>query len=139
MLRCLLTNCDEKFNYLNNNKYFIGIMMLVLNLGSKYLSLEISQNQEQILSNKIIRRFVLFSVTFVATRDIWVALSLTAVFIVLVSGIFNENSDYCVVSKNKYFREITKNDFDKATQIVKLYDIQEREKKENEKKVNNES
>ena len=43
------------------------------------------------LSNKIIRRFVLFSVTFVATRDIWVALTLTAVFIVLVSGIFNEN------------------------------------------------
>ena len=130
MLSCFLNNCDQKFQYLNNSKYFVGIMMLVLNLGSKYLSLELSQNQEQILSNKIIRRFVLFSVIFVATRDIWVALGLTAVFIVLVSGIFNEDSDYCVVSKAKYFKEITKNDFDKASQIIKLYEIQEREKRE---------
>ena len=119
---------------LNNSKYFAGIMMLVLNLGSRFLIMELSQNQEQILSNKIIRRFVLFSVVFAATKDIWVSLVLTATFIVLVSGLFNENSDYCVVSKRKYFKEITKIDYEKAQQIIKLYDIQQKEKVELEKK-----
>ena len=89
------------------------------------------------MSNKIIRRFVLFSVVFAATKDIWVSLVLTAVFIVLVTGLFNENSDYCVVSKRKYFKEITKIDFEKAQQIIKLYEIQQKEKKELENKKSN--
>ena len=131
---CFFNKCNEKMLQLNNSKYFAGIMMLVLNLGSRFLIMELSQNQEQILSNKIIRRFVLFSVVFAATKDIWVSLVLTATFIVLVSGLFNENSDYCVVSKRKYFKEITKIDYEKAQQIIKLYDIQQKEKVELEKK-----
>ena len=135
---CFFNRCSQRMIELNNSKYFAGIMMLVLNLGSRFLVMELSQNQEQILSNKIIRRFVLFSVVFAATKDIWVSLVLTAVFIVLVTGLFNENSDYCVVSKRKYFKEITKIDFEKAQQIIKLYEIQQREKKEleNKKKSN---
>ena len=123
---CLFNKCNEKMLQLNS-KYFAGIMMLALNLGSRFLIMELSQNQEQILSNKIIRRFVLFSV-FAVTKDIWVSLILSAAFIILVSGLFNENSDYCVVSKRKYFKEITKIDYEKVQQIMKLYEIQKKEK-----------
>ena len=77
---------------LNTSKYFAGLMILFLNLGSKYLALELSETQEQMLSNKIIRRVMVFTVVFVSTRDIWVSLITTAIFIVLVSGLFNENS-----------------------------------------------
>ena len=133
---CLFNRCNQKMLELNNSKYFAGIMMLVLNLGSRFLVMELSQNQEQILSNKIIRRFVLFSVVFAATKDIWVSLILSAAFVILVSGLFNENSDYCVVSKRKYFKEITKTDFEKAQQIIKLYEIQKKEQQELENKKN---
>ena len=61
-MNCLFNKCNQRMLELNNSKYFAGIMMIVLNLGSRYLVMELSQNQEQILSNKIIRRFVLFSV-----------------------------------------------------------------------------
>ena len=133
-LHCIFNNCNSKMMELTNSKYFAGIMMLTLNLGPRFLVMELSQNQEQILSNKIIRRFVLFSVLFVATRDIWVSITLTAAFIVLVTGIFNEDSDYCVVPKRKYFKEITKIDFEKAQQIIKLYELQKKEKNEIKKK-----
>ena len=55
---------------LNTSKYFAGMMMLVLNLGSAFLVMELSESQEQLLSNKIIRRFVIFTVVFISTRDI---------------------------------------------------------------------
>ena len=71
---------------------------------------------------------------FASTKDIWVSLILSAAFIILVSGLFNENSDYCVVSKRKYFKEITKIDYEKAQQIMKLYEIQKKEKQELENK-----
>ena len=59
---------------LNTNKYFTGIMMIVLNLGSRFLIMELSENQEELLNNKIIRRFVVFTVVFIATKDIYVSL-----------------------------------------------------------------
>jgi len=114
----------EKLLHLNHSKYFAGISMLLLNLGSRYIAMELSYSQEQLLSNKIIRRLLVFTVVFVATRDVWVSFVLTAVFIILVSGIFNENSGYCILPKSKIFRQISKNDFEKAQQIIKLYQLQ---------------
>ena len=85
-------NLDKTIKNLNSSKYFAGLMILFLNLSSRYLALELSETQEQMLSNKLIRRFIIFTVVFVSTRDIWVSFIITAVFIILVSGLFNENS-----------------------------------------------
>ena len=87
------------FNTLNQSKYFAGIMMIVLNLGSKYITMELSENQDELFKNKIIRRFLVFTVVFVAARDIFVSLIITGVFIILVSGLFNENSRFALVTK----------------------------------------
>ena len=81
---------------LNNSKFFIGLTMILVNLGSKYLVEELSANQAQLFNNTIIRRIILFSVIFMATKDIVISLSLTAAFIILVTGLFNENSRFCV-------------------------------------------
>ena len=113
-----------KLSDLNNNKYFTGIMILVLNLGSRFLVMELSNTQKQILSNKIIRRFVVFTVVFIATKDIYVSFIITAVFIVLVSGLFNENSKYCIVTK-PVISNITKNEYKEAKKIIKMYKLQQ--------------
>ena len=113
-------------NSLNNSKYFAGITMLLLNLGSKFLAEELSSNQEQVLGNRVIRRFIIFTAVFVATRDIWVSFIITAIFIVLVSNLFNENSNYCVLPKSskKMFTRVSQNDYQKAKQVIKLYELQ---------------
>ena len=112
-----------KLTDLNNNKYFTGIMMIILNLGSRFLIMELSETQEQMLSNKIIRRFVMFTVVFIATKDIYVSFVITAIFIILVSGLFNENSRYCIVTK-PVIKQVTQDDYKEALKIVKLYKLQ---------------
>jgi hypothetical protein len=112
-----------KLTDLNNNKYFTGIMMIILNLGSRFLVMELSETQEQMLSNKIIRRFVMFTVVFIATKDIYVSLVITAIFIILVSGLFNENSKYCIVTK-PVIKQVTQDEYKEALKIVKLYKLQ---------------
>ena len=67
------TNFWDYLEVLNNNKYFVGIIMILLNLGSKYISIELSNSQEKILGSPIIRRLILFTVFFTATRDIWIS------------------------------------------------------------------
>jgi len=80
----------------NTNPYFIGIMMLLLNLGGRFLSLEITKDQEKFLSRPEVRRFFLFAVLFVATRNLVVALGLTVIVVIMLGYLFNENSDLCL-------------------------------------------
>lgn len=115
-----------KLTDLNNNKYFTGIMMIILNLGSRFLIMELSETQEQMLSNKIIRRFVMFTVVFIATKDIYVSFVITAIFIILVSGLFNENSKYCIVTK-PVIKQVTQDDYKEALKMVKLYKLQKKQ------------
>ena len=86
---------------LNNSKFLAGLAMIILNLGSKYLIMELSESQEELMSNKIFRRIILFTVAFIATRDIIVSLVLTGVFVILVSNLFNENSKMSLLKKKK--------------------------------------
>ena len=107
-------------------------MMILLNLGSRFLVSELSETQEQFLNNSIIRRIVVFTVVFIATKDVWVSLILTAVFIILVSNLFNENSNYCLMKKQKkMFKQISKNDYEKAKSIINLYELQGKNNKLN--------
>jgi glucan phosphoethanolaminetransferase (alkaline phosphatase superfamily) len=115
----------QSITTLNSSKYFAGIMMLVLNLGSRFLVMELSESQEQLLSNKIIRRFIIFTVVFISTRDILVSLVVTAIFIVLVSGIFNENSKYCIVTKS-VIKQVKEDDYKEAKKVIKLYEMQKK-------------
>ena len=117
----------DYFFSLNNSKYFAGISMLLLNLGSKYIAMELSEGHEQILSNQIFRRFIIFTVVFLSTRDIWVSFILTCMFIILVSGIFNENSNYCIIPK-KYLttNPISKLEYEVARKTIQLYESQQR-------------
>jgi hypothetical protein len=81
---------------INSNPYFIGLMMVLLNIGGRFLSLEISKDQEKFLSTPVIRRFLLFAILFVGTRNIVVAACLTIILILLIGYLFNENSELCV-------------------------------------------
>ena len=87
---------DVLMTSINTNPYFIGLMMLLLNLGGRFLSLEISKEQEKFLSKPIVRRFFLFAVLFVATRNIVIAAGLAILVILLLGYLFNENSDLCL-------------------------------------------
>jgi hypothetical protein len=87
---------DLIMNAINTNPYFIGLMMLLLNLGGRFLSLEISKDQEKFLSKPLVRRFFLFAILFVATRNIVIAAGLSFIMIIVIGYLFNENSDLCL-------------------------------------------
>ena len=81
---------------LNSNPYFIGTMMLMLNLGGRFLSMEMSRSQETFFQSTWVRRFLIFIVLFVGTRNVVVAFWMTLVIILLIGYLFNENSALCL-------------------------------------------
>lgn len=87
--------------YVESSPMFAGIMMLLLNIGSRYITHEYSDNDEEYMQNIILRRLAIFAACFVGTRSIVTSILLTAGFVILAAGIFR--------GKSKYAREGMKN------------------------------
>ena len=85
----------------NDNKFFAGVIMLTMNIGSKYVSIKLSKTQENYVKYSLGRQILVFAILWMGTRDIFTSLVLTAVFILLADYLFNENSKFCVIP-NKY-------------------------------------
>ena len=106
MLAHLLTFLHKSLLSLNTNKFFAGIVMLILNLGSKFISVKFSENQEDYLRNNVGRQLLIFAIVFVATKDIYISIALTACFFILTDHLFNENSRFFILPKS--FRKMKK-------------------------------
>jgi hypothetical protein len=85
---------EELMKSLNTNMFFIGIMMLVLNIGSRFIVHEFSDDDEEYKQNIILRRVAIFAACFVGTRDLFVSLVLTAVFVIISTGMYHTKSIY---------------------------------------------
>jgi len=88
---------NEHIMYLNNSKFFAGIIMILLNVGSKFITIEFSKSTEQYMKYSLSKQILVFAMAWMGTRDIYAALGLTAVFTILSEHLFNEDSHLCVV------------------------------------------
>lgn len=122
----MFENIDKLITNLNGSKYFAGIMMLLLNIGGKQISKEISFFHENVMNYPIVRRIFVFVAVFIATKDIKISLIVTALFVLIVTGLLHEDSDYCVLSKEKLKskNKIKKNEYLKAKEIVENFEKQ---------------
>ena len=83
--------------YLNNSKFFAGVVMILLNIGSKFITIQFSKSSEEYLKYTVSKQLLVFSMAWMGTRDIYTALGLTAIFTVLSDYMFNEESSLCIV------------------------------------------
>jgi hypothetical protein len=83
--------------YLNNSKFFAGVVMILLNIGSKFITIQFSKSTEEYMKYTVSKQLLVFSMAWMGTRDIYTALGLTAVFTILSDYAFNEESSLCVV------------------------------------------
>jgi hypothetical protein len=87
---------DAIVNNINTSPIFIGLMMLTMNLGARFLPAEITRAQESMLSHPYFRRFLIFVILFIATRNIVYAFWLSLIIIFVIGYLFNENSALCI-------------------------------------------
>jgi len=83
--------------YLNNSKFFAGVIMILLNVGSKFITIQFSKSTEEYMKYSLSKQVLVFAMAWMGTRDIYASLGLTAVFTILSEHLFNEESDLCVV------------------------------------------
>ena len=89
---------DTALSNLSMSPYFNGSIMLLMNIGGKYLAMDLPKNLDSLFINyAFLRYIVLFSIFFMATRNIKIALLLTLLYFIIIKFIINEKSNFCVL------------------------------------------
>ena len=84
---------EQLLEKMNENKFFIGIMMIIVTIGGRFIISELDDNQKKLIHNQNFRRLFIFCAFFMATRDIICAIILTIIFVLIISELFSEEED----------------------------------------------
>ena len=125
---------NNAISSLNSSTFFAGLMMICLNIGSRYIQLNLDESTESYIKYALTKEILVFTISWMATRNIYSALVLTAVFVVLADFALNEKSKYCILPKDfiksrklgEYTNNkvITEKEFNDAMDIVEKYKTQ---------------
>tara|TARA_Y100000389_G_scaffold86932_1_gene83571 strand:+ start:4396 stop:4785 length:390 start_codon:yes stop_codon:yes gene_type:complete len=94
---------DKVVQSINRSPLLAGICMLILNVGSRYVDLGFSKNQEALIGEKLAREVLILAICFVGTKNIALSIVLTGSFMVLADHVFNDASPYCACPS--YFKK----------------------------------
>jgi hypothetical protein len=129
--------------YLNNSKFFAGVIMILLNVGSKFISIQFSKSTEEYMKFSLSKQILVFAMAWMGTRDIYISLGLTAVFTILSEYLFNEESHLCLVPhKYRVLHKLvdTDNNGDVSeTEIASAIAVLEKAKREKQRKQQKEA
>jgi len=87
--------------YTNNSDLLAGIAMLILNIGTRYIHLDLSKNQDEFIKTTAFRRVAIFTIFWIGTKDMFWTVILTFLYIVLIINLLNEDSKYYLFKKSK--------------------------------------
>ena len=133
---------DNIFSYLhnqvqviNNSKIFAGVMIITLNIASRFVNIKLSKTMESYLKNTFSKQILVFAIAWMGTREIYVALFITALFTICFEYLFHEDSMFfCLPEEFKNYHielldnaEVTEEDIKKAKEVLEKAKEQKKE------------
>ena len=85
-LEYIQIKCDQ----LSENKIFIGLLMIMVNVGARFIIEELSDEHREMAKGHIFRKVVIFASVFMATRDIIISLIVTLIFVILMNEVLGK-------------------------------------------------
>jgi hypothetical protein len=97
----------DMVDYINNNilamnqsKLFAGLIIIILNISSKFVTIKLSKSMEGFLKHTFSRDILVFAMAWMGTRDIYTALIITVIFAICSNFLLNEQSGFCCLSES---------------------------------------
>ncbi len=128
------------FDYLHNNvkalndsKIFAGLMIIILNISSRFVTIKLSKSMEGYLKHTFSRDILVFAIAWMGTRDIYIAFFIVIIFILCMDFLFNENSAFCCLPEeftNYHASLLENNDQVSDEDINRAKEIIEKAKKQ---------
>jgi len=90
---------EEAIGKIAGSPYTLAAAIFLINIGGRFLPLEITKGQEAFLNTPWFRRCIIFVIFFLATRNIITAGWISLLVILCIGYLFNENSSLYIFGK----------------------------------------
>lgn len=131
-----LKKLNNAIKSLNTSKFFAGIIMIIMNIGSRYITIKFNPTVENYIRYGLSKQILIFSMCWMASRDIYISLTLTASFLILSEFLFNDESKLCIVpEKYRILTDVIDQNKDgkiDQDEINRAIDILQKANKQNE-------
>jgi hypothetical protein len=131
---------DNIFSYLHNqvqvlndSKIFAGIMIITLNIASRFVNIKLSKTMESYLKHTFSKQILVFAIAWMGTREIYVAFFISILFTICFEYLFHEESMFfCLPEEFKdYHIELLENADVSDEDIKKAKEVLEKAKAQN--------
>lgn len=129
---------NHKVMSMNGSKLFAGLIIITLNISSKFVTIKLSKSVEAYLKYTFSRDVLIFAMAWMGTRDIYIALLMTLLFNLFANYLLNENSRLCLLPERftTYHTTLAEQDivtdqqYSEAMVTMAKYEAQHPEKEE---------
>jgi len=123
---------DNVIAMMNTSKIFAGIMILTLNIASKFVTIKLGRTMESYFKFTFSKQILVFAMAWMGTRDIYIALIISILFIIFSDYLFHEESPFCCLpdSFKNYHLGLLENDQISDDEIKKAQDVLDRAAKQ---------
>ena len=120
----------EHVQALNSSKIFAGIMIITLNIVSRFVNIKLSKTMESYLKYTFSKYVLVFTIAWMGTRDIYIALFIMGCFIIVSDFLFDEESMFCILpeefkdhhltilEENENMENVTDEEITKAKKVL---------------------
>lgn len=129
----------EQIQVINNSKIFAGIMIITLNIVSKFVNIKLSKTMESYLKYTFSKYVLVFTIAWMGTRDIYIAFFIMFCFIIISDFLLDEESFFCILpeefkdhhltmlEENENMENITEEEITKAKKVLEKAKEQKKE------------
>lgn len=137
-MKQFLKNIDKSVRDLNQSKIFAGLMIITLNISSRFVNLKLSKTMEAYLKYTFSKQILIFAIIWMGTRDIYIALPGVIVFTILMDFLFNEESEFCCLPETfvNQQKDLLENDKVSEEDVIKAKATLEKAEKQKLEETN---
>jgi len=96
----LFSSFHDTVQNINGSKIFAGLIVVTLNIASKFVTIKLSKSMESYLKHTFSRDVLIFCIVWMGSREIYIAFFVTLLFILFMDFLFNEDSYYCILPES---------------------------------------
>jgi hypothetical protein len=96
----IIKHLDQSIRQLNSSKIFAGMVVVILNILTKYVDLGLSASMKNYLKHRFSRIVMVAAILWMGSRDIYISIGLTTVFVLMNDVLFHEDSRMCIIPEH---------------------------------------
>ena len=133
----LFSILNEHVSRINDSKIFAGIMIITLNIASRFVTIKLGKSMESYLKYTFSKYLLVFTIAWMGTRDIYIAFTIMLIFIIITDYLLDDDSMFCILPEEfkDYHQDLLENDGNKEEvteeDIKKAEKVLEKAKKQN--------